>query len=104
MNQRPSLLLLVAVIISFAGGFLLRPLIDPAPPTAANGGSSASATTPSAPRATVYFAAHLEEARKLVATCRDGVVRGAECANANVAVVDAEGRERARKFIGNTRS
>ncbi len=52
------------------------------------------------PRGTAYFEAHLDEARKLVAGCREGSVRGDECANADLAVQQADAKERFRKFRG----
>lgn len=52
------------------------------------------------PRASTYFAAHLDEARKLVADCQSGSVRGEECANADVAVREADAKERFRRFRG----
>jgi len=48
-----------------------------------------------------YFAAHLDEARQVVAQCAEGTARGDECANAEQAVIEAEGRERFKKFMGN---
>jgi hypothetical protein len=47
-----------------------------------------------------YFTANLDEARRVVAGCRDGSVRGDECANAQQAVTEAEGRDRFKKFMG----
>lgn len=38
------------------------------------------------PRSEEYFHAHLDEARQVVAKCRDGSTRGEECANADYAV------------------
>lgn len=52
------------------------------------------------PRSTPYFEAHLDEARELVAGCREGSVRGDECANADLAVRQADAKERFRKFRG----
>jgi hypothetical protein len=52
------------------------------------------------PRSTAYFEAHLDEARELVAGCREGSVRGDECANADLAVQQADAKERFRKFRG----
>ena len=52
------------------------------------------------PRSTVYFKEHLDEARQIVASCRDGTVRGEECANAGMAVQEAEAKERFRRFRG----
>lgn len=52
------------------------------------------------PRSMEYFAGHLDEARQVVASCRDGTVRGEECANAGMAVEEAEAKERFRRFRG----
>lgn len=52
------------------------------------------------PRSSEYFAAHLDEARRIVAGCRDGTVRGEECANAARAVEEADAKERFRRFRG----
>lgn len=54
----------------------------------------------SEPRSTVYFEAHPDEARRIVAGCKDGTVRGDECANADIAVQTLDGRERMRRFMG----
>ncbi|WP_242129593.1 EexN family lipoprotein [Sphingobium sp. Sx8-8] len=52
------------------------------------------------PRGTQYFAAHLDEAREVVAGCSNGSVRGDECTNADLAVQEADAKERFRKFRG----
>ncbi|MGV1681684.1 EexN family lipoprotein [Sphingopyxis sp. NJF-3] len=52
------------------------------------------------PRSVQYFEAHLDEAREIVASCRDGSTKGDECSNAGVAVQVAEGRERFERFRG----
>lgn len=38
------------------------------------------------PRSEEYFSAHLDEARRVVAECRKGSIRGEECGNAAYAV------------------
>ena len=53
----------------------------------------------SEPRSPEYFAAHLDEAREIVAGCTEGSVRGGECTNANLAVEEAKGRARFRRFL-----
>lgn len=52
------------------------------------------------PRSTQYFAAHLDEAREVVTGCKDGSFRGDECTNADMAVQEADAKERFRKFRG----
>jgi hypothetical protein len=52
----------------------------------------AAAALPAAPvsseaRGTQYFVANIEEARQVVAGCRDGSVRGGECATAEEAII-----------------
>lgn len=63
-------------------------------------GLSVAACGQSEPRSTQYFEAHIDEARKVVADCRDGSIRGDECTNADVAVQTVEGRERFKRFRG----
>ncbi len=100
MTQGKTLIIvLVTLVIGFGAGFTLRPIIAPAEPSAA--AISAPAIPPAEPRGTQYFAAHLDEARQVVAQCAEGTVRGAECANAEQAVVEAEGRDRFKRFMGN---
>lgn len=53
----------------------------------------------SEPRSKQYFDAHLDEARKIVAGCRDGSVTGGECDNADIAVQEADARERSARFF-----
>lgn len=63
-------------------------------------GLSLAACGKSEPRSTEYFEAHIDEARKVVADCRDGSMRGDECTNADVAVQTVDGRERFKRFRG----
>lgn len=102
MSQGKTIIALtVTLAIGFAGGFILRPVIAPSPATVV-----ASAPTPIFPasgeaRGTQYFMAHLDEARQVVAGCRDGSVRGGECANAEEAIIKVDAQERRRRFLGN---
>lgn len=98
---RTLIIVLVTLTLGFGVGFVLRPVIVPVGPTATAASPPAAAVARAAPRGTQYFAAHLDEARQIVAGCREGKVRGDECANAEQAVVEAEGRERFKKFMGN---
>lgn len=101
MTQSKTLILVVlALVIGFAGGFVLRPLIMS--PGMAIAGNAASVTVPppAAARGTQYFAANLDEARQIVAGCQTGSVRGDECVNAEQAILSAEGRDRFKHFMG----
>ena len=100
-QSRAIIVLIVTLAIGFAGGFILRPVIAPSPSTVI-----ASAQTPVSPasseaRGTQYFMAHLDEARQVVAGCRDGSVRGGECANAEEAIIKVDAQERRRRFLDN---
>ena len=102
MTQGKTLIIvLVTLIVGFGAGFVLRPVIVPVERTAIVAGPPAAAPTPAEPRGMQYFAAHLDEARQVVAQCAEGSVRGGECANAEQAVIEAEGRDRFKKFMGN---
>lgn len=100
MQGNTIIIALVALIVGFGGGYILRPVIAPASPTLATAAPAIPAPVETAPRATQYFAAHLDEARQVVSGCQSGSVRGVECDNAGRAVTEAEGKERFRKFMG----
>ena len=51
------------------------------------------------PRSEEYFHAHLDEARQIVAKCRDGSTRGEECANADYAVQLADAEAKRDRFF-----
>ena len=50
------------------------------------------------PRAVSYFRAHLDEAERVTAACRTGAHRGAECANADVAIAQDRGAARIAEY------
>ncbi len=89
MKQGKSIVIIVvALAFGFAAGFMVRPVIGPA------------AVVLAAPRATQYFAANLDQARDTVAGCREGTVRGDECAHAEAAITTAEGQRQTKAFLG----
>ncbi|WP_097091777.1 hypothetical protein [Novosphingobium sp. Chol11] len=93
---------LVALVVGFGAGFTLRPIIvAPSAPTAISALPRPLPQAATEPRGKPYFAAHLDEARQIVAGCAAGSVRGDECSNAEQAVVEAEGRDRFKRFMGN---
>lgn len=51
------------------------------------------------PRSKQYFDAHLDEARQVVTGCKDGATRGEECNNADLAVQEADPKERLKRFF-----
>ena len=72
--------LIIVLVIGFGAGFVLRPVIVPVDQAAIVADPPAAAPTPAEPRAMQYFAAHLDEARQVVAQCAEGTARGDECA------------------------
>ena len=98
---RTLIIALVTLTLGFGVGFVLRPVIVPVGPTATAASPPAAAVAPAAPRGTQYFAVHLDEARQIVTQCAEGSARGDECAHAEQAVVEAEGRDRFKRFMGN---
>lgn len=100
-QSKTIIIVLVTLVIGFAGGFVLRPVIAPtqSPDTVAAG--SPAAPVSSEARGTQYFVAHIDEARQVVAGCRDGSVRGGECATAEEAIIKVDAEERRRRFLGN---
>ena len=94
------IVVLVTLLIGFAGGFVLRPVIAPTQ-TAPVAIPSPIAAAPSEARGTQYFVAHIDEARQVVAGCQDGSVRGGECATAEEAIIKVDAQERRKRFIGN---
>ena len=102
MPQAKTIIIaLVTLAIGFAGGFILRPVI--APPQRADAIAIAPFAVPvsSEVRGTQYFVANIDEARQIVTGCRDGSVRGGECATAEEAIIKVDAAERRRKFLGN---
>jgi hypothetical protein len=95
MSRSMLLAIIIALVIGFFGGFVLRPIV--LPPQAATS-ALASETHPKEARGVEYFVAHVDEARRVVADCRDGTLRGEECTNAGTAVTTVESRERFRRF------
>lgn len=95
------IIVLVTLVIGFVGGFVFRPVIAPAPQTVAVAGPSPVDPAPSEARGTQYFVGNVDEARQVVAGCRDGSRRGGECATAGEAIIKIDAAERRRKFLEN---
>lgn len=101
LHGKTIIMVLVTLLIGFTGGFVLRPVIAPTQQTAPVVIPSPIPASPSEARGTQYFVAHMDEARQVVVGCRDGSVRGAECANAEVAIIKVEAQKRRKRFLGN---
>jgi len=93
---------LMALFIGLVSGFVLRPVIAPTMQiTSVAPASGPQALAAADARSIHYFMANIDEARQVVAGCRDGSVRGAECAAAEEAIIKADAQERRRRFLGN---
>ena len=92
------ILMLVVLVIGFGAGFVLRPIISPTaiPPVTPLDPAAQSVEA----RGVQYFVANVDEARGVVEACREGSVSGAECANAEEAIIKVEAEERRRRFLG----
>jgi hypothetical protein len=75
------IIMLLTLVIGFAGGFILRPVIAPMQQVETIAAASPTAPVSSEARGTQYFVANIDEARQVVAGCRDGSMRGGECDN-----------------------
>jgi len=100
-QSKTIIIVLVTLVIGFASGFVLRPVIAPTQQTAPIAIPSPIAAAPNEARGTQYFVANIDEARQVVAGCRDGSVRGGECATAEEAIIKVEAQERRKRFLGN---
>lgn len=102
MSQGKAIIIvLVTLLVGFVGGFVLRPVIAPTQQTAPVAIPSPITAPPSEARGSQYFVANIDEARQVVAGCRDGSVRGGECATAEEAIIKVEAQERRKRFLGN---
>lgn len=101
LQGKRLIVVLVALVIGFTGGFVLRPIIAPAPQTLVATSPAPVAAISTEARSTQYFAAHIDEAQQVVAGCRDGSLRGAECATAEEAIIKVDAQERRKRFLGN---
>jgi hypothetical protein len=99
MPQRRIIILAIIVLfIGLAGFFVLRPSSMPTKQTAAGAAATIASGASNEARCVQYFAANLDEARRVTAGCRDGALRGDECANAERAIIEADSRDRFKRF------
>lgn len=102
MGQGKTIIIvLVTLVIGFSGGFLLRPVIEPGQQAALAATVPPAAPESSEARGTQYFMANIDEAHQVAAGCRNGSVRGGECATAEEAIIKVDATERRRRFLGN---
>ena len=101
MTQGKTIVLLIVVLaVGFGAGFVLRPVIAPPSAMVVAADQTAYAPQSSEARGVQYFLANVQEARQIVDECREGSLRGAECANAEEALIQVDAKERRRRFLG----
>lgn len=101
LQSKGLIIVLVTLMVGFTGGFILRPVIMPPTNTTVAVNPALARAAAAQARGTQYFEANIDEARRVVAGCRDGLVRGGECATAEEAIIKVDAEERRRKFLGN---
>lgn len=101
LKAKTIVVVLVTLCIGFAGGFGLRPMIAPTQQARTIAAAPPATPVSSEARGTQYFVKHINEARRVVAGCSVGSVRGGECATAEDAIIKVEARERRKRFLGN---
>jgi hypothetical protein len=98
LKGKTGIIVLVTLVIGFTAGFILRPVVMPAANMTVAVGPPLAPVAAVQSRGTGYFEANIDEARRVVAACREGTVRGDECANAETALITVESKERFRRF------
>jgi hypothetical protein len=98
LHSKTIVIMLVCLLVGFAGGFVVRPVIAPIQLMTPRASTAPPASERSEARGVQFFAANLEKAHRVVAGCRDGSVRGAECSNAERAIIEADSRDRLKRF------
>ena len=101
-NGKTLIIVLVTLVLGFAAGFALRPVIAPTPQPDPVAAALPGATVTSEARGMQYFVAHIDEARRIVAGCRDGSVRGGECATADQAIGRVDAKDARQRLVGNS--
>jgi len=91
---------IILLCVGFVSGFALRPVITPMHTSVEAAPNPNTASVSTEARGTQYFVAHIVEAREIVAKCRDGTVRGEECATADEAIIKVDAQERRKRFLG----
>lgn len=99
MGQRKTIFITVISLLVITGAILLLRVVYSSPDTTQLDFQPESTINSMSPaRSTQYFEAHIDEARQVIAACREGTVRGDECAHAETAIVTVESKERFRRF------
>lgn len=101
LQGKTLIIVLVTLVIGFAAGFILRPVIAPTQQVHNIAAAPPAAPASSEAHGIQYFVAHIDEARQVVAGCRDGSVRGGECASAEEAIIKVDAQERRKRFLEN---
>lgn len=95
MRSKPLIILSAIVLMGIGVTIALRP-----------GSPAAVSDTPTAlpapqePRGVQYFRLHIDEARQTNALCEQGDAKGQECASAEAAIAEIDGKARFKRFMG----
>lgn len=89
---------LVLLTIGFVAGFVTRPIMVPTGTASTAGPQFGENLLDDGTRSVAYFMAHLDVARRITDQCREGAMRGGECANAETAITTVESKERFKRF------
>jgi hypothetical protein len=99
MTKGSLVIVITCIFLVILGAlFVLRPGINGPSNETVTDSPVASTTVMAAPRGAQFFEANIGEARRVAAACRDGAIRGDECANAETAIITVESRERFKRF------
>lgn len=92
------IIIICVSLILFGTVFVIRPFNSPISQGSATDSPLSSPAGPAAPRGTQFFEANIDEARRVAAACREGSIRGDECANAETAIITIDSKERFKRF------
>lgn len=97
---KSRLIMAVICIILFGTGIVnvLRPVISGPSNEAVTDNEVSPPTVTAAPRGAQFFEANIDEARRVAIACRDGIIRGDECATAETAIMTVESEGRFKRF------
>lgn len=97
-RRKPLILLFATLVVGFGAALIIRPAIISSNPMMIANSPLPPVVAPAAPRGPQYFEVHIGEARRVVAECREGTIRGDECNNAEAAIITVESKERFQRF------
>lgn len=92
------IVMICIVLVALGTVLVVRPFNSPLSQGGASDSLVSSTTALAAPRGAQFFEANIVEARRVAAACREGAIRGDECASAETAIITVESKERFKRF------